>query len=641
VCIRVEATGDPGLGGPRLRVLDRASYTRERQWVPQRTETRSLRRASKPRARGFMAPSGHASAHRRLGSTCYPRPALMDSLDVVTRPFGTQADAEQEDALVGRVLDGRYRLLRRLGRGGMGAVYEAEHAKLESKVAIKVLQASLSTNEKYRKRFLREARAASAIESAHIVRSSDFGATDDGLLYFAMELMEGQDLEQHLQGCSRIEWALFDPILFQVTSALRAAHKRGVIHRDVKPSNCFLCATEAWPPLVKVLDFGIAKINAAAADGESPVATLETLTATNELFGTIAYMAPEIIEGQPADARSDIYALGVMMFRALTGQLPFTSPNVYKLLQQHVSTPVPSLRALVPEIPAAVESVVFRAMAKHAGHRYQTIDELEGALEAAREGVIEPSAAALSGHTQAVQRGASSGDPSPSGDVASSTDPRLAATLPSAHGVTHRVEDPGSLVSARIRAPRFSPLAVFGLALVVAGGTAAAVFSLVEPSSPAPVEPSVVVAQAAGASEAVASPNPLPGSAVVAPVAQAPATSAVTPTKDEAAEAPDIPAPEPAVAGPKASSRKSSGASRPGGTTKPRSLDELAGAACPDAIGGRFTIEGLLSGQGKYINPQVDGSPKSARGCIETFIRTRSFGKGRSMEPHTEQLSPR
>lgn len=322
----------------------------------------------------------------------------MESSKLDTQRHGTrEGDIAQEDALVGRILDGRYRILRRLGRGGMGAVYEAEHLKLESKVAIKVLQASLSTNEKYRKRFLREARAASAIESTHIVRSSDFGATEDGLLYFAMELMDGEDLEQHLKSSPRLDWSSFEPVLLQITDALAAAHKRGVIHRDIKPSNCFLCTSEAWPPLVKVLDFGIAKINAAASDGESPVATLETLTATNELFGTIAYMAPELIDGQAADARSDIYALGILMFRALTGKLPFTSPNVYKVLQQHVAAPVPSLRALVPEIPAAVESVVFRALAKRPEHRYQTIAELDRALAAAREGVIEPSADALGG----------------------------------------------------------------------------------------------------------------------------------------------------------------------------------------------------------------------------------------------------
>lgn len=560
----------------------------------------------------------------------------MESSDVATHRRGTHAEVvEREDALVGRVLDGRYRLIRRLGQGGMGAVYEAEYLKLESRVAIKILQASLSTNEKYQKRFLREARAASAIESAHIVRSSDFGTTEDGLLYFAMELMVGQDLEQYLQAHARLEWPLFEPLLFQLTDALGAAHKRGVIHRDIKPSNCFLCETESWPPLVKVLDFGIAKINAAVADGESPVATLETLTATNELFGTIAYMAPELIEGQPADVRSDIYALGILMFRVLTGKLPFTSPNVYKVLQLHVSAPVPSLRALAPEIPAAVESVVFRALAKQADHRYQSIAELEAALSAAREGVIEPSAAALSGYTQAVQRGAASNVSSPHGDATPLGDAALAVTVPNAHGVTHRVDDPGSLVSARIRAPRFSPLAMLGLALGVAGGTGAIVYRLTDAPAPAPtgaitgVEPSS--APPAGpplTSADAATSEP--------PITKVEAKDVQTPPLPPA----ELPAEEGAAEPMKSSTTSRKGRGKAATNDESRSINELAGEQCPAARGGHFTIEGLLSGEGRYIKPEVMGEPKSSRACIASFIRTRSFDKGRSMKMHTMQLLP-
>jgi len=565
----------------------------------------------------------------------------MESSDLATLRHGSRADdVEQEDALLGRTLDGRYRIVRRLGRGGMGAVYEAEHVKLEVKVAIKVLQASLSANEKYRKRFLREARAASAIESEHIVRSSDFGATEDGLLYFAMELMEGQDLEQHLQSNTRIDWPRFEPVLFQITDALRAAHRRGVIHRDIKPSNCFLCRTEAWPPLVKVLDFGIAKINATMADGESPVATLETLTATNELFGTIAYMAPELIEGHAADARSDIYAVGVLMFRALTGRLPFTSPNVYKVLQQHVSTPVPSLRALVSAIPAAVESVVFRAMAKRPEHRYQSIAELEAALRAAREGIIEPSAEALSGYTEAVPRGPS--EVSGLADAPVSGDVGLAVTLPNAHAVTQRVDDPGSLVSTRIRAPRFSPLAMLGLAVAVSSGTAVTVFSLVETSRSEPESASTAMAAPAPA------PEPSPGIAPSAPPAPTPKVMPETETKEQRAEAP---APEGAPTSPARTPKDHTPApiSRKGRTDadetssppKPRSLAESAGEQCPAAIGERFTIQGLLSSEGRYIEPEITGGTKASRACIDAFIRTRNFGKGRTMQQHTEQLTPR
>jgi serine/threonine protein kinase len=561
----------------------------------------------------------------------------MDSLEVATNPLEEpSSEVEQEDVLVGRVLDGRYRMIRRLGHGGMGAVYEAEHLKLETKVAIKVLQSSLSSSDKYRKRFLREARAASAIESEHIVRSSDFGATDDGLLYFAMELMEGEDLEQYLQRCSKLEWPQLEPLLFQITHALEAAHKRGVIHRDIKPSNCFLCASEQWPPLLKVLDFGIAKINAAVADGESPVATLETLTATNELFGTIAYMAPELIEGHPADARSDIYALGVLVFRVLTGKLPFTSPNMYKVLQLHVSAPVPSMRTLVPEIPAAVESVVFRAMAKRPEHRYQSIVELGAAFRAASRGVIEPSAVGLFGHTQAVHRAGSGFERSKPDDGLSSGDLAAAPTVAQAHAVAHRVDDPGSLASARIRAPRFSPLAMLGIVLAVAGGTAAIVYSLVDASRTDPSGAPALV-------EASVAPPTTPPVATADADTKASMGNAETPISESKPLAGEPPVEAPSTE-PSSEASKSGSTARKAKTKAPtseRSIHELAGQQCPAAVGGHFIIEGLLGGDGKYIKPTVTGEPKAARPCIETFIRARSFGKGRSMKTHTEPLHPR
>ncbi len=286
----------------------------------------------------------------------------------------------------------------------MGAVYEAEHIELQTRLALKVLQSSLCSNEIYRKRFLREARAASAIESRNVIQTFDFGITEDNLLYFTMELLDGEDFEQFLKRRGLPTWSEIRPIVSQVLDALHAAHSRGVIHRDIKPSNCFLCEQDGTGhyPVVKVLDFGIAKITPTDGDDHNPIATIETLTATNELFGTVAYMAPELIEGVPAGPRSDIYAVGVMMFRALTGQLPFTGTNAYKILQQHVGAPIPSLRSVVPDLPAAVESVVFRALAKHPAHRYQSIEELQTALANAERGVIEPSMAALIGRTEAI-----------------------------------------------------------------------------------------------------------------------------------------------------------------------------------------------------------------------------------------------
>ncbi|MEM9463283.1 MAG: serine/threonine-protein kinase [Myxococcota bacterium] len=322
----------------------------------------------------------------------------------------SQGENGADDVLVGQVLNGQYQIIRRLGAGGMGNVYEAEPIERGGRVAVKILQSSLCSNEKYRKRFLREAKAARAIASDHVVKIFDAGATQSGILYFTMEKLEGCDFEQFLDARDQVYWDEIAPVFFQVLDALRAAHERGVIHRDIKPSNCFLCdGYSREGPLVKVLDFGIAKINASVAGGEDIVATVESLTATNEMFGTVAYMAPELIEGVPADARSDIYAVGVMMFRALTGRLPYAGANVYKVLQQQVNSPIPSVRSIAPEVSPALESVVFRAMAKNPGHRYQNVAELDTALRAAQKGILEPSVEGLSGGTQALWRGAAHG----------------------------------------------------------------------------------------------------------------------------------------------------------------------------------------------------------------------------------------
>ncbi len=550
---------------------------------------------------------------------------------------------EAHDALVGTVLNERYRLVRVLGKGGMGTVYEAHSDPAGTRVAIKVLQRGLSANERDRKRFLREAKAASAIANEHIVRALDFGTTAAGSLYLAMELLDGEDLEQCLARCTRFEWEAFEPLFEQVLVALQAAHGRGVIHRDIKPSNCFLCQAKQQPTVVKILDFGIAKISGGGVDGEDPIATMETLTGTNELFGTAAYMAPELIDGVSADPRSDIYALGVMLFRALTGELPFTGSNAYKVFQHHVGTPVPSMRALVPQIPAAVESVVFRAMAKKPEHRYQQVAELAAALSAAKRGVIEPSAAGLSGSTQAFDRRhmstARAGSPTtPLGGFESATQ-------------LDRAQQ--SLTSARLAAPRFSLLSVVGLVLVMSGITAALVvwFSGVGGRSDAratpEVAPSRIAAPVVLRAKSVEEPAPVvegnAASTTALPVKEPAAGSSepagsTGPVDSTTGEVPDDPRPTSAS---KRRSRRSNKTAEAKPVSKAVSIAQAAGKRCPDAVGETFRITGLMSNEGRYMDPNISGGTKPTRDCIDRFIRKRQFPKPKKMMSRPMSLTPR
>jgi serine/threonine protein kinase len=311
----------------------------------------------------------------------------MAASEQVEEPVPVGPAVRPEPDFTGTTID-RYRLLRRLGVGGMGAVYEVEHVQLHKRFALKMLREELSRTELFRRRFLREARAASAVNHPHVVDISDFGETPDGRVYFVMELLEGRDLQDLLEAEGRLSWPRTQEILVQVAGALEAAHRQGVIHRDVKPSNCFLVELpdQGSEVFVKVLDFGIAKVS-----GSVDKSTAQ-LTSTQEIFGTIAYMAPEMAMGVNDEPRSDVYALGVMMYRMLVGELPFTEGNPFQILSQHVSSPPPPPRGKQPSIPEGVEAIILKAMAKDPNHRFSSMGELGRAL---RRGSLEGSDVAL------------------------------------------------------------------------------------------------------------------------------------------------------------------------------------------------------------------------------------------------------
>ncbi|MBA2303039.1 MAG: tetratricopeptide repeat protein [Acidobacteria bacterium] len=280
---------------------------------------------------------------------------------------------------------GPYRVIRRLGSGGMGEVYLAEDTRLKRNVALKRLTDPTIGSPEARQRLLREARAVAQMTHPNIAAVYD--VTDaGGEPHIVMEFVEGTTLHTRLQN-GRLSLEDVLPIIDQLASALTEAHGRGVVHLDLKPANISITPSGA----LKVLDFGIASIHAStAATATEQTTTAESIWDTHKVMGTPAYMAPEQLLRQPVDHRADIYSVGVILFQLLTGRLPFQSEDFLGLSLQVVSQPPPRLRDFAPEVPAAVESIVARALAKDATQRYQSIEELRAELRRAAESRDRP-----------------------------------------------------------------------------------------------------------------------------------------------------------------------------------------------------------------------------------------------------------
>ena len=291
----------------------------------------------------------------------------------------------RRDALFGQVLADRYRVLDLIGKGGMGKVYLAEHVALGKRVAVKVLNQAYTHRPDQVKRFLREAQAASKIGHENVIDVIDFGEMPNGSVFFAMEHLQGEDLGKLLRRNGALPWSRARRILLQICRALQAAHAKGILHRDMKPENCFVIHRNGMRDFVKVLDFGIAKVL------EENRQVSHTLTQAGALIGTPEYMAPEQVQGEAADVRMDIYALGCIMYQLLTGQLPFSDKTMFGVLSQQVNVrPVPP-RQLAPDadIPPEVEAIILKAMEKDRALRFQTMAELIEAIVAAPRGTSD------------------------------------------------------------------------------------------------------------------------------------------------------------------------------------------------------------------------------------------------------------
>src|SRR5262245_21001772 len=307
-----------------------------------------------------------------------PSSSAQQLAGAVTMP--SSAEDARLDPLVGAVLADRYQIIRRIGEGGMGAVYEARHTLIGKRVAVKVLLEKFLAKSDFVARLLQEARLASAIGHEHIVDVTDFGTTDDGRAFVVMEFLEGEALAQLVMREAPLPVERSLRIALQVAGALGAAHAKGIVHRDVKPENVYL-VKRGDADFIKVVDFGISK---AVKQGQGDEAPEYRLTHTGLLLGTPLYMSPEQARGEEdLDHRVDIWALGVMLYECLTGEVPFRANNYLGIISQvltHEAVPPSRLR---PElgIADAVEAVVMRAMEKDRTRRYQTMAELERDLE--------------------------------------------------------------------------------------------------------------------------------------------------------------------------------------------------------------------------------------------------------------------
>jgi serine/threonine-protein kinase len=285
------------------------------------------------------------------------------------------ASAPELDAMIGRTLGGKYRLVRVIGRGGMGAVFEAENVAIAKRFAVKMLDPEWAKDPGVAGRFAREARAASAVDSEHIVSVVDAGS-DDGCPYIAMELLRGEDLGTRLRRETRVAQRDALHITAQVLRGLVAAHDAGIVHRDLKPDNVLLVDRAGDANFVKIVDFGVSKVR--RPDGDT---TPLALTHRGVILGTPLYMAPEQARSLPdVDGRADLYSVGAILFECLTGRPPHVGESYEQILLSVCMQDAPDVRATAPGVPADVSAFVARALARERSERFSSAAEMLAAL---------------------------------------------------------------------------------------------------------------------------------------------------------------------------------------------------------------------------------------------------------------------
>ena len=276
------------------------------------------------------------------------------------------------DSMIGSLVDDTYRIDEKLASGGFGAIYRATHIPSGTVLALKVLHADFAGQPALAGRFLRESKALAQLRNRHTIVTYERGEARDGTLYIAMELLRGESLQARLARCGTLGWKSVLAIMRAVCSSLAEAHAHGIIHRDLKPANIFLCAGD----FVKVLDFGVAKVLpwSAIDDGAE-------LTLAGQAVGTLEYMAPEQLSGGVCDARTDIYALGVVAYEMLTGRRPYADATNAASLITALFTQNPQAPSMLGKVPAGVDELVLRCLERECADRYASVDELAAVLD--------------------------------------------------------------------------------------------------------------------------------------------------------------------------------------------------------------------------------------------------------------------
>jgi serine/threonine-protein kinase len=327
-----------------------------------------------PRSSTPVSPSQQTSIlHAPTGTAA---PASEPPLPSIATSYLPQT----EDPLLGATLMDRYVISKKLGEGGMGAVYLATHKLLDKQVALKVLHGEFARKPDLVERFMQEAKSATRIRHENVIDISDFGQTPDGLVFFAMELLKGHDLHEEVARArlngQLLPWVRTKKIFLQICAALHAAHSRGIVHRDLKPENIYLVDFLGDPDFVKLLDFGIAKLTEVDDGGRK-------LTKTGMLFGTPEYMSPEQARGENVDARVDVYAMGCILFQLITGRVPFEADNFMGVLTLHLTEPPPQIPEEVFDrigAPRELAAVIEKALQKDREQRWPSIMALGDAV---------------------------------------------------------------------------------------------------------------------------------------------------------------------------------------------------------------------------------------------------------------------
>jgi len=313
------------------------------------------------------------------------------------------------DPLIGHTLDDKYRIEKRLGIGGMGTVYRARHLLIDRPVAIKVLNPRFVEDEAAQLRFRREARAAGRLQHTNAVGVTDFGSTSDGYVYIVMELLEGRTLREVLAKEAPLDTARAVALMLQTADAVAAAHDAGIIHRDLKPANIFIVQNSEVPAVVKVLDFGIAKLAAESLEDDDS----KTLTLVGAMIGTPRYMSPEQCDGAELTPAADVYSLGVILYEMLSGVVPFSGSTPLAIAMKHASEAPRRPSEYVASIPAPLEEVVLHALEKRPEDRPANAAEFRRELLATADRLgLEHAAATSAPDIQALRE---VGTESPSG----------------------------------------------------------------------------------------------------------------------------------------------------------------------------------------------------------------------------------